>query len=279
MTRKQIVSLLRQAVDHWVSHRASRMGASLAYYAVFSIVPLLSLVVVIAGASLGHAYIRTELGHEIGSMIGPESGEFIRSLLAAGSEAPGVIASVVGFAVLAIGTLSMLRELKRSLDDLWDVSAERRFRKRWVRNYILAHLISLSLIPVLALLLILSLVFSSLLALAGPDAGIWIKLGTTAFSVTITGLLFAFIYRYIPSRTLPWKEVAGGALATALLFLAGKAVIGFYLARYAGASDFGAAGALVVILLFIYYSVQIFFFGASLTYVWSRRYGYLKDQD
>lgn len=277
MTRKQLVSLGRQAIGHWVSHRASRMGASLAYYAVFSIIPLLSLVVILAGASLGHAYIRTELGREIGSMIGPESGEFVRSLLAAGSEAPSALASLVSFSVLVIGTLGMLRELKSSLDDLWDVSAERRAKKRWIRNYILSHLISLSLIPVLAFLLIMSLVFSSLLALAGPDAGIWLKLGTSAVSVTLTGLLFAFIYRYIPSRKLPWKEVAGGAFTTAILFLVGKAFIGFYLARYAGASAFGAAGALVVILLFVYYSVQIFFFGASLTYVWSREHGHLSE--
>jgi membrane protein len=169
----------------------------------------------------------------------------------------------------------MLRELKNSMDDLWETPVKKR-ELHWFRTYISSRLVSLSVIPVFAVLLIVSLVFSTLLAFAGPSAEIWLKIGNMAFLALVTTSLFAFIFRYMPGRKIPWKEVLSGAFATAILFILGKSIIGLYLAHFAGTSAFGTAGAFVLILLWIYYSVQIFFFGASMTYVWSRNYGYLK---
>lgn len=276
MTQKSAYAFIKESYCHWSDHRASRMGAALSYYTIFSIIPLLSLIVIIAGVSLGHAYIENELSRQIGAFIGPESGKFIRSLLEASlSAGTGIWVSIVSFVVLAVGTLGMLRELKNSMDDLWDAPSGS-VDARWWKSYIAVRLISLSLIPVLVFLLIISMVASSLLAFAGTDATFLLKLGTTGFGVVVTSLLFMFIYRYIPARKLPWNEIFWGAVATAFLFLAGKALIGLYLSRFAGVSVFGAAGAFIVILLWIYYSMEIFFFGASMTYVWSRKYGHLK---
>lgn len=276
MSKRPLLSFLRESYGHWSDHRASRMGAAISYYTIFSIVPLLSLIVIIAGVSLGHAYIETQLSTQIASVIGPDSAAFVQSLLAASfSNTEGVVVSVVSFAILIVGTLSMLRELRSSIDDLWD-APKADARAPWFRSYIVARLVSLSLIPVLVFLLIMSMVFSALLSLAGEHAALLLKLGNSAFSLLVTGALFAFIFRFLPTRKLPWKEILWGAFSTALLFLVGKYAIGLYLAEFAGTSVFGAAGAFIVILLWIYYSVQIFFFGASMTYVWSKKHGHLR---
>ena len=277
MKNNRTFSFLKESYYHWSDHRASRMGAALSYYTIFSIVPLLSLIILVVGASLGHAYIQNELTTQIASAIGPESAEFIRSLLTSSATAgtTGLFVSIISVIVLAIGTLSMLRELRTSMDDLWNAPDEDA-RAPWLKNYVTARLVSLSLIPVLVFLVIMSMVFSALLSLAGPNVTFILKLGNSLFSLVITTGLFAFIYRFLPTRKLPWKEILTGAFATALLFAVGKYVIGLYLGKFAESSAFGAAGALIVILLWIYYSVQIFYFGASMTYVWSRRHGHLK---
>lgn len=276
MKNNRAFSFLKESYDHWSDHRASRMGAALSYYTIFSIVPLLALIVIIAGASLGHAYIQNELTRQIAGAIGTASAEFIRSVLASTlADTAGIWVSIISFVILVVGTLNMLRELRSSMDDLWDAPDEDA-RAPWLKNYVLTRLVSLSLIPVLVFLLIVSMVFSALLSFAGPNATFLLKLGNSLFSLAITTSLFAFIYRFLPTRKLPWKEILTGAFATALLFAAGKYVIGLYLGEFAGVSVFGAAGAFIVILLWIYYSVQIFYFGASMTYVWSKRHGHLK---
>ena len=277
MTKSRLYLFLKDSYYHWSDHRASRMGAALSYYTIFSIIPLLSIIVLIAGASLGHAYIETQLVKQISSAIGPASAQFIDAILEASiAGAGGIIVSVISFVVLIVGTLSMLRELRSSMDDLWDAPDDLK-NTPWIKSYIVTRLISLSLIPVLVFLLIASMVFSALLSLAGPNATLFLKLGTSVFSLVAASALFAFIFRFLPTRKLPWKEIAWGAFGTALLFLAGKYAIGLYLDTFAGTSVFGAAGAFVVILLWIYYSVQIFYFGASMTYVWSKKHGHLRS--
>ena len=276
MSESSPIALLKESFAHYSSHRASRMGAAISYYAIFAIIPLLSLMIVIAGYSLGHAYVETELTRQIGNFIGMESAEFIRSaLLASMNGGTGIIVSIVSGAILIVGTLSMLRELKDSMDDLWDATIPEKRARGW-GYFIHSRLISLSIIPVLVVLLLISLLFSAVVGIPSVNASVLLRLGDTAFSLAAASFLFAFIYRYLPNRKLPWKEIVYGAVITAILFLVGKFLIGLYISEAAGASAFGAAGAFIIILLWVYYSAQIFFFGASMTYVWSRKHGHLR---
>lgn len=279
MTRSELITLFRDSYRHWNAKNASRMSAALSYYTIFSLIPLLSLIILIAGYSLGAGRIQYEITREIGSFAGIESARFVDSLLAGSTRGTGgLLLSIGSLAILAVGTLGMLRELKGSMDTLWDAPPKDPNRP-WIKTYISTRLISLSVIPVLVFLFVLSVTFSTAVSFLGVETDLWVKIGNTIFSVAVTSVLFAFIYHYLPSRKLPWREVRSGAIVTALLLLGGKVLIGLYIARYGGASAFGAAGALVAILIWLYYSVQLFYFGASMTYVWSRKYGYLKNRE
>jgi membrane protein len=275
MPRKSILPFLQESFRHFSSHRASRMGAALSYYAIFSIVPLCSVIIAIAGYSLGRNYIQTALTSEIAKLIGPESAELIRSVLLASTHTPaGIAISVASAVVLIIGTLGMLRELKDSMDDLWNAAVPEKRARGW-GYFVRSRLISLSVIPVLIVLLLVSLTWSAAINFAGVDTDTVFKICSSLFTTVIVSLLFAFIYRYLPNRKLPWKETLSGAFSTALLFLAGKLLIGAYIHWTTTATAFGTAGAFIVILLWVYYSAQIFFLGASMTYVWSERHGHL----
>ena len=284
MQIKSAVSVLKASFNHWQNHRASRMGAALSYYTIFSIIPILTLIVIIISPFLNSSSIQAAIIQQVRTLINVQSADFIQSLLVGLSTTQfDSFTVLVSIGTLIVGAVGVFYELKNSLDDLWDTSQSTKGMKDW-RYFFSARLISLSMIPILGLLLMASLIFSTFLSYISGYSPVLanmtylFQLSTFVFSFFILTFLFTFVYRFLPERKLPWKELIRGALITTLLFLVGKYIIGIYIAELAGTSIFGAAGAFIVLLLWVYYSVQIILFGASLTYVYSRRYGHLKDR-
>lgn len=285
MQFKSVISIFKTSFYHWQSHRATRMGAALSYYTIFSIVPLLMLVLIVIGPILGDAYIQKAIVLQVHTLVNYQSADFIKAILVGLSETKfNPITIIVGIVTLVIGTLGVFYELKNSLDDLWDTRQPEKEISTW-KYFFSSRILSLSMIPILGFLLLISIVFSALISYISGYSNIFAEMTLVfqiisfIFSFFVLSFLFTFIYRFLPKRKLPWRELVRGALVTTILFMLGKFIIGIYITNLAGASIFGATEAFVVLLLWIYYSVQIFLFGASLTYVYSRRYGHLKKQE
>ncbi|MBK5215847.1 MAG: YihY/virulence factor BrkB family protein [Candidatus Pacebacteria bacterium] len=284
MKFKSIILIFKTSFSHWRSHRSARMGAALSYYTIFSIVPLLLLFLVIIGPILGDNYIREAIVEQARTHISFQTADFIKSILRGLSEIKfNFYTIIISIGMLAAGTLGVFYELKSSLDDLWDTKQTVKETKNW-KYYVSSHMLSLSMIPILGFLLIISIVFSSLLSFvsgyssAFAEMTFLIQIISYIFSFFVLSFLFTFIYRFLPKRKLPWRELVRGAIITAVLFILGKFIISIYITKLTDVSIFGAAEAFAVLLLWVFYSVQIFLFGASLTYVYSKQYGHLKQQ-
>jgi len=283
MQIKSVVSIFKTSFFHWQNHRATRMGAALSYYTIFSIVPLLMLVLVVIGPILGSTYIQDAIVLQVHTLINSQSASFIQSILVELSETKfNFMTIIVGIGTLIVGTLGVFYELKNSLDDLWDTKQIVKEVTSW-KYFFSSRILSLSMIPILGFLLLISIIFSALISYISGYSAIFAEMTLVfqiisfIFSFFVLSFLFTFIYRFLPKRKLPWRELIRGSLVTTILFMIGKFIISIYITKLAGVSIFGATEAFVVLLLWIYYSVQIFLFGASLTYVYSRRYGHLKQ--
>lgn len=274
MKLKTAWPLIVDSFNHWSNHRASRMGAALSYYTIFSIVPLITLFILLIGPILSQDYIQNAIAAGAQTIIGGQAAAVVRSMIVSiDSSNADAITIVVSIVILVFGTYSLFYELKNDMDDLWEV---RQPKSDWSwKSFFSGRLLSLTMIPVLGFLFIISLVFTSLLSFVDSHA-LFVQIGTLLFSFVLMTFLFGYIYRYLPRRRLPWKEILRGAVITALLFMLGKWIINFYIAKFAVTSVFGAAGAFAVLLIWIYYSAEIFLFGASITYVYSKKYGTLK---
>jgi len=283
MESKSIISIIRASFYHWQSHRASRMGAAISFYTIFSVVPLLMLALYMIGPILGNEYLQNVIVGEAGTLINIKSANLIQSILISLSQVKySFIVVLISIGTLAFGALGVFYELKNSLDDLWDTKQLVREVRSW-KYFFSSRIVSLSVIPILGLLLIFSIIISSLFNLAISYSPAFSKI-TLLFQLTsfttsflILCFLFTFIFRFLPKRRLPWRELINGAIVTSVLFMLGKFILGFWITELAGASIFGATEASIVILLWVYYSAQIFLFGASLTYIYSKKYGYLKE--
>jgi len=282
MTRTGYVSraiwgLLRDAADGWMTHRASRTGAALAFYTVFSLAPVLTLSIAIAGFFFGEAAARGEIVGQIGGLIGPQGAELVQSVLRNASRpGTGFIATLVSLVTLILGANTALAELKSGLDQTWNVPPERR-TGFWYS--VRTRLLSVGLILALGFLMLVSLVISAALAaLARLSRGellvnevlSWVNF---AFAFVLIAALFATIYKVLPSVKIAWRDVTIGSLVTALLFTAGKFAIGVYVGNSGVASTYGAAGSVVLILIWVYYSAQILLYGAEFTRAFAYRYG------
>lgn len=274
---RQIWALIKDAADGWSAHRASRIGAALAFYTVFSLGPILLLAVAVAGLFFGQAAARGEIHQQIGSLIGPQAAAEVENLLVrAHRPAAGVVATAISVVTLLLSADTALVELKSGLDEIWSVPAQKR---RWYWDYLRTRLLSIGLILALGFLLLASLLFSAGLgALAALSHGIFIvgvvlRSTSSLISLSLAVLLFATVFKVLPSVRLAWKDVAVGALITAALFTAGKYAIGLYLSSRSVASTYGAAGSAIVVLLWVYYSAQVFLFGAELTRGYACRFG------
>lgn len=274
---REIWGLIQDAGNGWSNHHASRIGAALAFYTVFSLGPILLLAVVVAGFFFGQTTARGEIHQQISAMIGPQAAAEVQMILMrAHRPTAGVIATAISIVTLLLSADTALVELKSGLDEIWNVPPANR---RWYWDYLRTRLLSMALILALGGLLLASLLFSAALgALETLSRGIFIvgvvlRWTNSLLSFGLAVLLFATVYKVLPSLRLAWKDVAAGALITAVLFAAGKFAIGLYLGSSTVASAYGAAGSVIVVLLWVYYSAQVFLFGAELTRGYACRFG------
>ncbi len=274
---REIWALIKDAANGWNAHQASRIGAALAFYTVFSLGPILLLAVVVAGFFFGQGAARGEIHQQVSTMIGAKAAAEVQMvLLRAHRPAAGVVATAVSVVTLLLSADIALVELKSGLDEIWSVQPETR---RWYWHYLRSRLLSIGLILSLGFLLLASLLFSAALgALTTLSRGIFIvglvlRSTSALISFGLAVLLFATVYKVLPSVRLAWRDVLAGALITAVLFTVGKFAIGLYLGSSTVASTYGAAGSVIVVLLWVYYSAEVFLFGAELTRGYACRFG------
>jgi membrane protein len=272
-----IWELMRDAADGWLTHRASSTGAALAFYTIFSLAPVLILCIAIAGFFFGQAAARGEIVNQIGDLVGPQGAQLVQSVLQnAGRRDAGLVATIIGIVTLILGANTALAELKAGLDQTWDVPPERR-TGFWYS--VRTRLLSVGMILVLGFLMLVSLAISAALtALERLSRGEMfmntvLSSVNSLFAFVLVAALFATIYKVLPSVRVAWRDVTVGSLVTALLFTAGKFAIGVYLGNSGLASTYGAAGSVVLILIWVYYSAQILLYGAEFTRAFAYRYG------
>ncbi len=275
--------LLFESIKAWIDHRASSRGAALAFYTLFSMTPILILAIAIAGYFFGAQAAQGEIIGQIQGLVGPNGAQAVQALLAAArNPLSGLVATLVATVLLLIGATSVFAELKGSLDEMWGVTPSKHSAFIVLLK---TRFLSFSLVLVLAFLLLISLVISAALAVLERYVGtFWsssmmvLSAVSQIISFSVIASLFAVIYKMLPDAPLSWRDVWIGAVFTAALFSLGKYAIGLYLGNSGVASGFGAAGSLIALLLWVYYSAQIFFFGAEFTRQYALWYGSLKYQ-
>jgi membrane protein len=281
MQNKNIVSVLSCTVSEWFEHRASSMGAALAFYTLFSLAPILVLVLAIAGWFYGPQAAQGQLFAELRGLVGAQGAEAIQLVLAgARNKEEGRLATMAAGALLLFGATSVFAELKASLDAIWQVPPLTR-GTAW--DVIRTRLLSFGMILVLAFLLMVSLVVSALLTLLGKfwgshwgDAGMVLSALNYVIGFVVISALFGAIFKLLPRIKLSWHDVTIGAMGTAALFSLGKYLIGAYIGNSGVTSSFGAAGSMIALLLWVYYSAQIFFLGAEFARQYALQLGSLR---
>ena len=277
----QMLRVLSASLNGWLDQRAASKGAALAFYTLFSMVPILLLAIVLAGYLFGADSAQAKVLAVTQDLVGPNGAVALQALLVSShGETTSLWASVVAGGLLLLGSTSVFVELKDSLDELW--GAEKSQRSGWV-TLLRTRLLSFIMVLLLGFLLLLSLFTGAALSLLGQYVGgVWrssavvFETLAAAASYSVVVCLFAVIYKTLPDVPLSWRDVWTGALFTAGLFSLGKWAIGLYLVKSAIASGYGAAGSLVALLLWVYYSAQIFFLGAEFTKQYALRYGSLQ---
>lgn len=276
---KQLLRLVVQAGKAWSADYAPSMGAAISYYTVFSLAPLLVIVIAIAGAVFGREAVQGQITAQVAGMVGRPAAKMVEGLVASASDTDrGLVAGLASIVVLLVGATTVFAELQSALDRIWKVPPAR--QPSGVIGLLRARLLSFGLILGLAFLLMVSLVVSAALAAFGTWAGgllpgweVLLQVLNTVVSLAILTLLFALIYKFMPSTPIAWGDVGVGAVATALLFEVGKLAIGVYIGRSGMTESFQAAGSLVVLLAWVYYAAQIFLLGAEFTRAWADTHG------
>lgn len=278
---KQIKALFVKTYNDWSAVEAPRMGASLAYYTVLSLAPLLIVVIAIAGWAFGEQASRGALVSQIQGLVGQEGAQAIQGIIqhAANKKTTGTLASIVGFIVLLFGASSVAIELRSALDKIWDVK-----EPEGLVGFLKARSYAIGVVLGAGFLLLASLVISAALQAAGKFFGglmpipPWVaEVVNVMLSLVVIAGILAAIFKILPAAPITWRDVAIGAGFTSVLFTIGKTLIGIYLGRASVGSSYGAAGSLVVVLVWIYYSAQIVFFGAEFTRVYANEYGSRPD--
>jgi membrane protein len=272
-------ALFKDAVEAWMDDYAPSMGAALSYYTLFSIAPLLLIAVGVAGLVFGEDAARGEIFGQLRELMGDDGASAIERLLASADKPEGgVIATSVGMSMLLLGAMTVFGELQNALDRIWRAPARMRSAGWW--SLVRSRLLSFGMILGIAFLLMVSLVLSALVSALGKFWGSafseWetvAHLVDVAVSFGMVTVLFAMIYKFIPRVQIAWRDVWVGAAVTAVLFAAGKLLIGLYLGKSTVASAFGAAGSLAVMMVWVYYSAQIFLLGAEFTWIYAHAYG------
>lgn len=280
MQIKRFFRLARKSVQAWMDDYASSIGAAIAFYTVFSLAPLMLIVIGVAGFFWGEEAVRGELMRQVSTMVGESGAKAVEAVVQSGANEPqqGMVATIVSVTFLLIGATRVFAELQSALDRIWKVPAREKTTGIW--KLVRARLLSFGLVLSLAFLLLVSLVVSTVLSALGSWAGAllpgWeliLQILNTLVSFGILTVLFAMIFKFMPQADVAWKDVWTGAFVTALLFELGKLVIGLYVGKSAVASSYAAAGSLVIVLLWVYYAAQVFLLGAEFTWVYANEQG------
>lgn len=280
MSAKQAIPLLKETYTKWNDRQAPRLGASVAFYSILSFAPLLVLITAVIAFVFGHESAQGALINEARELIGERGADTVRTLLKnAQKPASGLFASLVAFVTLLFGASAVFSELQDALNLMWDVKGQ---TASGFKGMIRQRLFSFGMVLSVGFLLLVLLILSAGLAYIGRSFGQLVTmppfiLQTINFVVSFAVIagLFGLIFKYVPAVKIPWTDVLVGAVGTAFLFTIGKQLLGLYLGKASVASTYGAAGSLVAVVVWIYYSAQIFFFGAEFTHVYAeaRRVG------
>ncbi|HEX9952629.1 MAG TPA: YihY/virulence factor BrkB family protein [Rubricoccaceae bacterium] len=276
----QVKSLAVTTGKEVVDDDVPSLAAAIAYYTVFSLPPLLVVVVAVAGAVFGAETVREALTGQVGSMVGPDGASAIDGMIAsAGNLGTGIGAKLAGLAALLFGATGAFGQLQKSLNRAWEIEEP---ASGGILHTVLKRFVSFGLILTIAFLLLVSLAVSAVVAALGDAASsfapsalaeVGIHAANIVVSVGITTVLFAAMFKFLPDAEITWREVWVGAFVTSVLFTVGKTAIGIYLGKSDPGSAFGAAGSLALILVWIYYSALILLVGAEFTQAWSARDG------
>ncbi len=269
--------LVKESVNGFIEDEALTRGAAIAFYTVTSIGPVLFIVVALAGLIFGEAAAQGAIAQQLGSLMGQQSADLLQTTIQnASGKSAGFLAAAIGIVTLVITASGVFTEMQYTLNIVWRAEPRGTTLSRLIR----ARATSLALVGTLGFLLLVSLVVSTLISALGSYINAYLPFGrlvlqTLSFvmSFGLITLLFGAIYKVLPDRRIEWHDVLIGALATALLFTIGKSLISLYIGSSAVASSYGAAGSLIVVLLWIFYSVQIFLLGAEFTKVYASHHG------
>ena len=275
---RAISALLKTAYLEWSKDKAPRMSAALAYYTIFSLAPLLIIAIAIAGLAFGIEAAQGEIAGQIQGLIGRDGARAVQSMIqSAHKPAHGVIGSLIGVVVMFLGASGVFSEMQDALNSIWHVNPD---SKAGVLNLIKERFLSFGMVLGIGFLLLVSLLLSALLAAIVEYVGsifpvLAVLLESLDFLLSLLSItvLFAMIFKLLPNIKIAWSDVWVGAALTSLLFTAGKFVIGFYIGKSVSASAYGAAGSLVVVVAWIYYSALLLYFGAEFTRVYARTLG------
>ena len=274
-----MLSLFKQTASEWMEDDAPSLGAALAYYTVFSLAPLMTIAIAIAGFFLGAEAAQGQIFDELRGLLGADGGKAVEEMVQSANAQPtaGVVATIISVIMLLFGASGVFGQLQASLNAIWGVKAK---PGRGVLGLIKDRLLSFGFTLVVGFLLLVSLLLTAGMALMAdwigglmPGSEALAYILNIVLSLSMITLLFATIFKFLPDAKIAWHDVWIGAFLTALLFTIGKFALGIYLGKSGVASSYGAAGSLIVLLLWVYYSSQLLFFGAEFTQVYANRFG------
>jgi membrane protein len=277
-------SLLKLSYQDWKEDKAARLSAGLAYYTIFSLAPMLLIILAVTSIFWSRDAVQTQVLNQIEGLVGAEGRSFIADLLtSASSPTKGILGTIIGVVTLIFGALGVFNELHNALNTIWEVEEEKETESGFIegiKKLIFGRLLSFSMILCIGFLLLVSLVISAGLSAMQESVGnaiplseILLQVLDLIISIGVITVLFALIFKFLPDAEIAWRDVWLGAFVTALLFSLAKLLIGIYLGNSSVGSSFGAAGSLVLLLLWIYYSAQILLFGAEFTQVYANQFG------
>lgn len=279
ITPKRLFHLFVKAGKAWADDFAPSMGAAISYYTVFSLAPLLIIVIAMAGAVFGREAVQGLIVSQLSGLIGPQGASMVQGVVASASDpAKGLVAGLISLFVLIVGATTVFAELQSALDRIWHIPQDR--KPKGIVAILRARVLSFGLILGLVFLLIVSLAVSTAVAAFGswasgmlPASEALLQAINVVVSLGIATVLFAMIYKLMPSTHIAWRDVWVGAFTTAVLFEVGKLLISLYIGKSGMTETFAAAGSLVVLLVWVYYAAQIFLLGAEFTKVYADEHG------
>ena len=272
---KSIWSILKQTFSEFSEDNVLRLSAALAYYSIFSIGPLLAIIVGLAGLAFGSESVRHQIEQQLQGMLGERSAKTVESMMSAQKQGTSLITTIVGVVVLLFGAAGVFGQLQDSLNTIWEVKPK---PGAGIWNTLRNRFLSFSMVLGVGFLLLVSMALSTALSALtshfGHSGASWMAHGLDfVVSFAVVTLLFAMIFKYLPDVHVPWSKVWVGAIGTTVLFSIGKILLGLYLGRQSTSSAYGAAGSVILILLWVYYASVILFFGAEFTQVYAKRSG------